>query len=186
MPSPRWRPGESGNVAGRKPGSRNRLSDEIISSFLRDWRKHGDKALEKVRRTQPGGLLKLAVILVPKEHKVEHTDTYTNLSTEQIEAYIAEIQERLDRRAAGRQAKVIDAEGVETTAVASTTPPVLEPPKRRSNRLMTEADTAIGPAGAQAEEAQGAIATARVQCGRAAGVETSAEAIGNSSASPCR
>jgi hypothetical protein len=36
-----------GNVAGRKPGSRNRLSEEIISSFLRDWRKHGDKALRR-------------------------------------------------------------------------------------------------------------------------------------------
>ena len=122
MPSPRWRPGESGNVAGRKPGSRNRLSDEIISSFLRDWRKHGDKALEKVRRTQPAAYCKLAVLLVPKEHKVEHTDTYENLSTEQIEAYIAEIQDRLDRRAAGDQAKVIDGEAVETSAVATTTP----------------------------------------------------------------
>ena len=111
MPSPRWRPGESGNVAGRKPGSRNRLSEEIISSFLRDWRKHGDKALEKVRRTQPAAYCKLAVLLVPKEHKVEHTDTYANLSTEQIEAYIAEIQDRLDRRAAGDQAKMIDGSG---------------------------------------------------------------------------
>jgi hypothetical protein len=144
MPSPRWRSGESGNVAGRKPGSRNRLSDEIISSFLRDWRKHGDKALEKVRRTQPAVYCKLAVLLVPKEHKVEHTDTYTNLSTEQIEAYIAEIQDRLDRRAAGDQAKLIDGEAVKTTAVAATTPLVLEPPKCRSNRLMMEADTAIG------------------------------------------
>jgi hypothetical protein len=134
-----------GNVAGRKPGSRNRLSDEIISSFLRDWRKHGDKALEKVRRTQPAVYCKLAVLLVPKEHKVEHTDTYTNLSTEQIQAYIAEIQDRLDRRAAGNQAKVIDGEAVETTAAATTTPLQLEPPKRRSNRLMTQADTALGP-----------------------------------------
>ena len=82
---------------------------------------------------------------MPKEHKVEHTDTYTNLSTEQIEAYIAAIQDRLDRRAASDQAKVIDGEAVKTTAAATTTPLVLEPPKCRSNRLMTEADTAIGP-----------------------------------------
>ena len=145
MPSARWRPGESGNVAGRRPGSRNRLTEEIISSFLRDWRKHGDKALERVRRTQPAAYYKLAVLLVPKEHKVEHTNPYGNMSTEQIEAYIAEIQDRLDRRAAGDQAKLIDGEPVETTAVTTTTLLQLEPPKRRSNRLMTEADTAIGP-----------------------------------------
>ena len=134
-----------GNPAGRKPGSRNRLSDEIISSFLRDWRKHGDKALEKVRRSQPAVYCKLAVLLVPKEHKVEQTNTYENLTTDQIQAYIVEIQDRLDRRAAGDQAKVIDGEAVDTTAVATTTPLQIEPPELRSNRLMTAADTAIGP-----------------------------------------
>ena len=90
-------------------------------------------------------VLELAVLLVPNEHKVEQTNAYENLRTEQIEAYIAAIQDRLDRRAAGDQAKVIDGEPVETTAAATTTPLVLEPPKRRSNRLMMEADTAIGP-----------------------------------------
>jgi hypothetical protein len=83
-------------------------------------------------------------LLVPREHKLELTNAYEALSTEQIEAYIAEIQDRLDRRAAGDQARLIEG-AVETTAVATTTPLVLEPPKRRSNRLMTEADTAIGP-----------------------------------------
>ena len=133
-----------GTPGGRKPGSRNKLSEEVISSFLRDWRKHGDKALERVRRTQPAAYCKLAVLLVPKEHKVEQTNTYEGLSTEQIEAYIAAIQDRLNRRAAGDQAKLIEGRGVETTAVASTTPLQLEPPKCRSNRLMMEADTAIG------------------------------------------
>ena len=74
----------------------------------------------------------------------QHTSTYEGLSTEQIEAYIAAIQDRLDRRAAGDQAKLIDGEAVRTTAVATATPLGLEPPKRRSNRLMMEADTAIG------------------------------------------
>jgi hypothetical protein len=50
----------------------------------------------------------------------------------------------LDRRAAGDQAKVIEGEAVETTAVETTTPLVLEPPERRSNRLTMEVDTAIG------------------------------------------
>ena len=81
----------AGNVAGRRPGSRNRLSEEIISSFLRDWRKHGDKALERVRRTQPAAYCKLAVLLVPKKHKIEQANTYEGMSTEQIEAYIAAI-----------------------------------------------------------------------------------------------
>ena len=94
---------------------------------------------------QPAAYLKVLALLVPREHKVELTNAYEGLSTEQIEAYIAAIQDRLDRRAAGGQAKLIEGEAVETTAAATTTPLQLEPPKCRTNRLMTEADTAIGP-----------------------------------------
>ena len=78
------------NPGGREPGSRNRLSDEVISSFLRDWRKHGDKALERVRRTRPEVYCKLAVLLVPKEHKVEHSSVIQGLSDEQLEVMIAD------------------------------------------------------------------------------------------------
>jgi hypothetical protein len=98
-----------GNPGGRKPGSRNRLNEEVISSFLRDWRVHGDHALAKVRRTQPAVDCKLAVLLVPREQKVEYTNAISGLSDEQLEAMIADIQDRLDRRAAGDQAKVIEA-----------------------------------------------------------------------------
>jgi Family of unknown function (DUF5681) len=145
MASPRWQRGVSGNPAGRPRGSRNALSEEVICALLRDFRQHGQKAVAQVRLRQPAAYLKVLALLVPREHKVELTNTYEGLSTEQIEVYIREIQDRLDRRAAGHQAKVIDAEAVETSAVATTTPLGLEPPKRRSNRLMTEADTAIGP-----------------------------------------
>jgi hypothetical protein len=121
-----------GNPAGRQRGSRNALSEEVICALLRDFRQHGQKAVAKVRRTQPAAYLKILALLVPREHKVELTNAYEGLSTEQIEAYIAAIQDRIDRRAAGHQAKVIDGEAVETTAAGS-------------NRLMMEADTAIGP-----------------------------------------
>jgi hypothetical protein len=133
-----------GNPAGRPRGSRNALSEEVICALLRDFRQHGQKAIAQVRMRQPAAYLKVLALLVPREHKVELTNTYEGLSTEQIEAYIADIQDRLDRRAAGGQAKLIEGEPVETSAVATTTPLVLEPPKCRSNRLMMEADTAIG------------------------------------------
>ena len=121
MASPRWQRGVSGNPAGRTRGSRNGLSEEVICELLRDCRKHGDKAVARSsRRSRPP--TEVGRVVVPREHKVEHTNTYEGLSTEQIEAYIAAIQDRLDRRAAGDQAKLIEGEAVETTAVATTTP----------------------------------------------------------------
>ena len=128
MASPRWQRGVSGNPAGRPRGSRNALSEEVICALLRDFRQHGQKAIAQVRMRQPAAYLKVLALLVPREHKVELTNTYEGLSTEQIEAYIAAIQDRLDRRAAGDQAKVIDGEAVETTAVATTTPLCLSLP----------------------------------------------------------
>src|SRR5262249_21248151 len=61
-----------GNPAGRLRGSRNRLSEAVICALLRDFEEHGEKAIAKVRRTQPAAYLKVLALLVPREHKVEH------------------------------------------------------------------------------------------------------------------
>ena len=138
MASPRWQPGVSGNPAGRKPGSRNRLSEEVISSFLRDWRMHGEHALAKVRRTQPAVYCKLAVFLVPREQKVEHVNAVTSLSDEELAAMIADLEERIARRA--DQAKLIEGEAVDAAALPA---PVEVPKPKRRNRVMAAADTAV-------------------------------------------
>jgi len=143
MASPRWQRGVSGNPAGRLRGSRNALSEAVICALLRDFRQHGQKAIAQVRMRQPAAYLKVLALLVPREHKVELTNAYEGMSTEQIEAYIADIQDRLDRRSAGEQAKVIDGEAVET-AVATNTPPAELEPKRRPNRLLEHVDSAVG------------------------------------------
>ena len=109
--SPRRR--AAGNPAGGPVGSRHRqqLNSEFIAALLRDFRHGGPKAIERVRRAQPASYMKILALLVPREHKVEQMNTFEGLSTEQIEAYIAAIQDRLDRRAAGHQ--VIDGEAAE-------------------------------------------------------------------------
>jgi hypothetical protein len=153
----------------------------VICAILRDFSKHGEKAVAEVRRKQPAAYLKICAWLVPREHKVEQTNTYEGLSTEQIEAYIAAIQDRLNRRAAGDQAKVIDGGAVETTAVATTTPLVLEPPKCRSNRLMRRPTPRSGRGSAGRESARCHCHRVRDSVDAPAGAET-AEAIGNKSA----
>ena len=44
-----WKPGESGNPAGRPKGSRNKLGEEFITGLCHDWCQHGAAALKKVR-----------------------------------------------------------------------------------------------------------------------------------------
>ena len=75
MPTNLWQPGVSGNPAGRTRGSRNALSEEVICALLRDFRKHGEKAIARVRRDQPGVYLKVLALLIPRQDKLEHTNT---------------------------------------------------------------------------------------------------------------
>src|SRR5215813_13497161 len=110
MPSPRWQPGESGNPAGRLRGSRNRLSEAVICALLRDFSMHGEKAIAKVRRTQPAAYLKILALLVPREHKVEHSNPVKDLTDEQLERGIELIKEMLAQRDAAANARVIEGE----------------------------------------------------------------------------
>ena len=52
-------PGVSGNPAGRLRGSRNKLTEAVVCALLRDFSKHGEKAIARVRRDQPGIYLRV-------------------------------------------------------------------------------------------------------------------------------
>jgi Family of unknown function (DUF5681) len=135
-----WHPGQSGNPAGRERGSRNRLSEEVICALLRDFRQHGQKAVARVRQTQPAAYLKILALLVPREHKVEHRNLIKELSDEQLEAMIEYIETSLAAQA-GAPAKMIEG-AIEPISVEVQRGPLLDSPKPK-NRL--EADTAVGP-----------------------------------------
>jgi hypothetical protein len=137
--------GRSGNPAGGPVGPRHRqqLNGEFIAALLRDFRHGGPKAIERVRRTQPAAYLKILALLCPREHKVEHRNLIKELTDEELEGMIEYIQTSLAAQAGG-PVKVIEGT-IEPTTVPGTALPVLEPPKRKPNRLMMEVDTAIGP-----------------------------------------
>ena len=73
------------------------------------FRSGGRAAINKVMKTQPAAFLKLLVLLVPREMKVEHSGGVKGMTDEQIEAAIEAIQGMLAARAAAEGAKVIDA-----------------------------------------------------------------------------
>ena len=72
VPTNLWQPGQSGNPVGRVRGSRNKLSEEVICALLRDFRQHGQKAVARVRQTQPAAYLKILALLIPREHTHAH------------------------------------------------------------------------------------------------------------------
>src|SRR5262245_15572623 len=137
-----FEPGRSGNPAGGPVGSRHRqqLNGEFIAALLRDFRHGGPKAIERVRRTQPAAYLKILALLVPREHKVQHSNPLKDLTDEQLEDMIEFIETSLAAQA-GRSVELIEGT-IEPTAVDATAPPALEPLKPNS-RLMLAADAAV-------------------------------------------
>ena len=95
-----------------------------------------------MRRTQPAAYLKVLALLVPREHKVEHSTSIKDLTDAQLEDMIEYIKTSLEAQAGG-SVKLIEGT-IEPTAVEATTPPALEPPKPKS-RLMLAADAAVSP-----------------------------------------
>src|SRR5262249_22319639 len=142
MPTNLWQPGHSGNPAGRLRGSRNKLSEEVICALLRDFQQHGQKAVARVRQTQPAAYLKVLALLVPREHKVEHRNPIKDLTDEQLEAMIEYIKTSLETQARS-SVRVIEGT-IEPTSVGVRRGPLLDSPKPK-NRVMLEADNAVGP-----------------------------------------
>ena len=63
-----------GNLHGNRHRTRHLLNQEFMQALLLHFRQHGKKAIEKVAREQPAAYLKVLALLVPPEHKVEHSN----------------------------------------------------------------------------------------------------------------
>jgi hypothetical protein len=65
----RFLAGNSGG--GRKPGSRNKLSEAFVADVQASWEKHGAEVLERVAREEPGTYLRAIVALMPKDVRLD-------------------------------------------------------------------------------------------------------------------
>ena len=139
-----FEPGRSGNPAGGPVGSRHRqqLNGEFIAALLRDFRHGGPKAIERVRRTQPAAYLKILALLVPREHKVEHSNSLKNWTDEELEAGIDLVKQMLESRAAASGA-VIEGTAKPVSMLAHSE--LEQPLRKRPNRLLEHTNTAVGP-----------------------------------------
>ena len=108
-PNGQFAKGSSGNLGGNAQRSRHALNADTIREMHLAFRRGGRKAIETVMRTQPAVFLKLLVLLVPREMKMEHHGGVKGMTEEQIVDAIEAIEGFLARRA-GERAKVIEGE----------------------------------------------------------------------------
>lgn len=82
-----FKPGQSGNPAGRPKGSRNKLGEAFIEALYDDFLLEGKGAIENARVTDPMGYVKVCASILPKELNVRKE---SELSDEELDARIRE------------------------------------------------------------------------------------------------
>jgi Family of unknown function (DUF5681) len=65
--STRFKPGVSGNPAGRPRGSRAKLGQDFLDSLYQAFQVHGETAIEAVAKKEPSVFLKIIKDLLPRE-----------------------------------------------------------------------------------------------------------------------
>lgn len=112
-----FKPGQSGNPAGRPKGARSRFSEDFLNDLHTAWRTHGTKALEDVAKHRPQDFLKVAASILPKVINVDHHDDLSKLSADELAQRIeTEIRSRLHDEE-GLRGKHLDAAVEQLTRV---------------------------------------------------------------------
>ncbi len=65
-----FKPGQSGNPAGRPKGARSKLGEQFIQDMYADWQKHGTEVISTVRDEKPDVYLKVIASILPKEFEL--------------------------------------------------------------------------------------------------------------------
>lgn len=62
-----FKPGQSGNPAGRPKGTRNKLSENFVAALYADFEEHGIRAIQDMRTEKPGDYVKVVASLIPAQ-----------------------------------------------------------------------------------------------------------------------
>ena len=108
-----FKPGQSGNPAGRPQGARNKLGEQFIEALQVDFEANGKAAIETVRAEKPDQYLKVIASLMPRD---------VNLTVNEFEGKSDDDIRRELRELAGTLAAFVGPAGDPEEAEGATAP----------------------------------------------------------------
>jgi uncharacterized protein DUF5681 len=94
----RWKPGESGNPAGRPKGARHRLGETFLKDLKSKWDEKGAEVLDRVIEEKPDVFLRVVAAIIPQHLELEAKVPAANEA--QLNAVITAVKAEIARRAA--------------------------------------------------------------------------------------
>jgi len=107
-----WKPGVSGNPAGKPPGTRHAFSQGFIRDFALVWQEEGLEAVRKVARKSPESFVAIAAKVCPNDVRVSIEQSLPgNLSMEDwqtMKEVVAAVRQALPDAADRRPGAVLE------------------------------------------------------------------------------
>ena len=86
-----FKPGQSGNPAGRPKGSRNTLELAFVGAMLEEFEEGGREAIRRVRENDPGLFLALIVKILPRFVEAKSSsadDRISRMTDDELHAFL--------------------------------------------------------------------------------------------------
>ena len=93
-----WKPGQSGNPAGRPIGARQKIAEKLLSDIAEVWEASGKSVLERLAIEEPAALAKIAYGLLPREMLLNVQQSGPGVNAEQW-AFVREVLTAIERSA---------------------------------------------------------------------------------------